>query len=229
MVFVISRTLINDVLYGEDMSFTRRIISSVLLTTAVIGASAAVAPAAQAQSSFGIFPGLAAPIDLVQIDKLDVDEYLGTWHQVAILPQITQIQCARDTTATYTHESDDTVGVTNRCTNWFGQPTGITGHAQIKDTETKASLRVWFDGIPFQTPDGPSNYRVTWMSEDKRTAIVGSPGRASGFVLSRTPAMSPERWQTVTTVIADRGWNPCYFVTTPVAGGEERIIPLCMR
>ena len=209
------------------MSFTRRIISSVLLTTAVIGATAAVAPAAHAQSSFGILPGLAAPADLVQIDKLDVDEYLGTWHQVAVLPQVFSLQCARDTAAQYTLTGPDTVRVVNTCVDWFGNPSGIDGQARVTDPATQASLRVWFNGVPFQNPDGPTNYRVTWMADDGSTVIVGNPGRTAGFVLSRRVALSPGEWTQVRDVVAARGYNPCTFITSPVTGGREGYQPLC--
>ncbi|MBI8990425.1 lipocalin family protein [Corynebacterium meridianum] len=206
-----------------------------LAAVAVLTVSLVGSPAAASESVPQGFKGLPATSstptlpggELSQIPYLDLDAYQGTWHQVAALPHIFSAQCARDTAARYTLTGQDTVRVVNSCTDWFGNPSGIDGQARVTDPETQASLRVWFNGVPFQNPDGPTNYRVTWMSHDGQTVLVGSPDRATGFVLSRDVALPGEKWSEVRDVIADRGYNPCTFLTSPVTGGREGYQPLC--
>lgn len=50
--------------------------------------------------------------------------------------------------ATYTLNSDNTVGVWNQATNWFGQHSSITGVARAKDPANPASLIVIFNNNP---------------------------------------------------------------------------------
>ncbi|MBI9001136.1 lipocalin family protein [Corynebacterium sp. CCM 8864] len=204
--------------------------AAVTLAVSLVGSPAVAAESASqgfkgvpATSSLPTVPGG----ELSQIAHLDLNAYQGTWHQVAAVPQIFSLQCARDTTAQYTLTGKDTVRVVNSCTDWFGNASGIDGQARVTDPETQASLRVWFNGVPFQNPDGPTNYRVTWMSDDGRTVLVGSPNRASGFVLSREVALPMEKWSEVRDVVEDRGYNPCTFLTSPVTGGREGYQPLC--
>ena len=139
------------------------------------------------------------------------------------------LQCRADTTATYTLVDPQLVEVQNRCTTVTGRISGVDGKARVTDTGTDASLRVAFDNIPFQNIDGPTNYRVTWMSKDNNLAVVGSPNRSNGYVLSRTKRISDQKWALLTRVIASRGWNTCQFLTTPVTGGYEAVTPLCLK
>ncbi|NLP39305.1 MAG: lipocalin, partial [Corynebacterium pollutisoli] len=51
----------------------------------------------------------------------------------------------------------------------------------------------------------------------------------SGFVLSRTPGLSPEQWSHVRGVVESRGWNSCLFLTVPMDGGRGDVAPLCTQ
>lgn len=183
----------------------------------IAGGSSQVVPAG---SSFGPgeLPELGRPVDL--------ERYMGTWYQVAAIPQPYTLQCTHDTTAEYQLKEDGTVAVRNSC----GTPLG--GKSVIEGTATprsEATLRVNFPGVPFQDPEGPANYRVTWLAEDYSIAIVGSPNRLSGFVLSRTPNLDPEQWNQVKSQIRQAGWNDCFFVNVPTAGGRLDAAPLCLK
>lgn len=161
---------------------------------------------------------------LPEIDqKVDLERYQGRWYQVAAIPQPYTLQCSHDTTADYEVVDEDTISVVNSCGTPFG-PSVITGKADVR---SDASLKVTFGGVPFQTEGGEPNYRVTYLEDDYSLAIVGSPNRLSGFVLSRTPDLSAEDWAKVRNVTEDRGWWPCAFVTVPAAGGKTTPAPLC--
>ncbi|MFW9242923.1 lipocalin family protein [Corynebacterium striatum] len=112
----------------------------------------------------------------------------------------------------------------NSCRTYLGGRSGIHGTASVR---SDASLRVNFSGIPFQNENGPVNYRVTYLAEDYSLTIIGNPDRLSGFVLSRTPYLTPEQWATVKSIVTNRGWWDCAFLTTPVDGGQDDVRPLC--
>lgn len=161
---------------------------------------------------------------LPEIDqKVDLNRYQGRWYQVAAIPQPFSLQCSHDTTADYEVLDEDTISVFNSCGTPFG-PSTISGKADVR---SDASLKVTFGGIPFQTEGGEPNYRVTYLEDDYSLAIVGSPNRLSGFILSRTPDLSSEDWAKVRNITEDRGWWSCAFVTVPAAGGKTGAAPLC--
>ena len=173
-------------------------------------------------------PGVAQAADLQPIPSLDVERYLGTWFQLAAVPQPFSLACARDTSATYSLNDSTNIRVDNRCTTWTGSENRIIGNARVNDARTQAQLHVSFPGVPFQsTPDGPTNYIVTYIADDYSWAFVGDPARLSGFVLSRTPAVSYEQWREIRSVVESRGYNACLLLTSPTTGGLDETRPLC--
>lgn len=220
------------------------------LLTAVLGATIAAAPAVGAQSSLpqrdityggrgssvptgsrlpeGVAIGSIGGNELTQVDHLDPKKYVGKWYQVAAIPQPFSLQCGSNTTAYYDLIDAHTISVKNSCTTWLNNTSSINGKARIKDAQTNASLTVAFDGVPAQNLEGPVNYRVTYLASDYSLAIVGDPQRISGFVLSRTPSLTPDQWKLVKSSVTNRGYWDCAFFTTPQAGGRADTLPLCL-
>lgn len=176
----------------------------------------------------GLALGSLGGQELSQVDDVDLNDYKGTWYQVAAIPQPYTLQCTNDTMAQYELTGPDTISVRNSCGSAISSDSVIEGEASVRDAETGASLRVNFPMVPFQDPNGPVNYRVTYLAEDYSLAIVGDPTRSSGFVLSREPALDDEQWSTVRQVIEDRGWWSCAFLTVPMAEGRGDVTPLCL-
>ena len=91
-------------------------------------------------------------------------------------------------------------------------------------------MHVSFPGVPTQEQlYGPPNYIVTALGPGYSWALVTDPYRISGFVLSRTPTLSPAQWAAVRGAIGAAGENDCLYLTSPTTGGIERIEPLCTR
>lgn len=181
------------------------------------GGSSQVVPAGSSLGE-GELPELGRPVDL--------ERYMGTWYQVAAIPQPYTLQCTNDTTAEYSLNSDGTVAVRNSCVTPLGGKSVIEGAATPR---SDATLRVNFPGVPFQDAEGPANYRVTWLEENYSLAVVGSPNRLSGFVLSRTPNLTSEQWGQVKAAIRGAGWNECVFLSVPAVGGRADTTPLCIK
>jgi apolipoprotein D and lipocalin family protein len=165
---------------------------------------------------------------LAPIASLDVERYLGRWYQVAAVPQPFNLDCARDTTTAYSMIDPTNIKVVNTCTTWSGGANGIVGNARVSDSVTNAQLHVSFPGIPFQSsPDGPTNYIVTYIAQDYSWALVGDPMRFSGFVLSRVPSLSDAAWREIRFTVESRGYNSCLLLTSPLSAGRQDIRPLC--
>lgn len=166
--------------------------------------------------------------ELSQVDYVDPEKYVGTWYQVATVPQPYTLQCTNDTKAEYELLNPTTISVRNSCGSQISSASEIRGTATVRDTNTNASLRVNFPGVPFQNEQGAVNYRITYLADDYSLAIVGDPQRRSGFVLSRTQNLSPDQWNEVRDTVANRGYWDCSFLTVPMAGGRKDTTPLCL-
>jgi apolipoprotein D and lipocalin family protein len=162
------------------------------------------------------------------VPRLELERYLGTWRQLAAVPQYFNLDCARDTQANYALDPQGDIAVRNTCTTWANTRNEINGTATVNDRETGAQLHVSFPGVPTQDRrEGPTNYIVTALGPDYSWAVVTDPSRISGFVLARAASLDAGAWQQVRTAITAAGQNPCLYLTSPTTGGESRIVPLC--
>ncbi|MFD6396896.1 lipocalin family protein [Nocardia sp. NPDC060249] len=174
--------------------------------------------------------GTAAAEPPAPVPSLDLDRYLGDWHQLAAIPQVFNLNCARDTSANYSLDARGDIAVHNRCHTWSGGVDEIRGTAIVNDPVTNAQLHVSFPGVIGQDGrEGPTNYLVTALGPDYSWALVTSPSRLSGFVLSRTPALDESTWQRIDEAIRIAGQDPCVYLTSPTTGGREGVLPLCAR
>ncbi|NKY32480.1 lipocalin family protein [Nocardia speluncae] len=189
--------------------------------SAVVAAAALTAGTAVAQPP---------PTGPAPVPALDLDRYLGTWNQLAAVPQPFNLECARDTRAEYTPDPQGNIAVYNRCTTWTGGTNEIRGTAKVNDPFTQAQLHVSFPGVPGQDSiDGPTNYIVTALAPDYSWAVITDPSRLSGFVLARGAALDAPAWRQVRTAIEASGQSPCIYLTSPTTGGIPDIAPLCLR
>ncbi|MGW6425883.1 lipocalin family protein [Nocardia sp. NPDC055053] len=181
-------------------------------------------------AAVALVPAAASAAPPAPVPSLDVERYLGVWRQLAAIPAPFSLDCAGDTTATYTLDEAGDVGVYNRCRTWSGGTNEIRGTATVTDPVTSAQLHVSFPGVPGQDQrTGGPNYIVTALGPDYSWAVVTDPSRLSGFVLSRTPAVDAATWDDIDAAIVATGQNTCVYLTTPTAGGRSDITPVCAR
>ncbi|AZG47405.1 lipocalin family protein [Gordonia insulae] len=174
----------------------------------------------------------AAP--LMPIPKLDTERYLGSWWQLAAVPAFFNLNCAKDTKATYTPIDAKTIGVVNTCSTFVGPSNRVQGRATVVDPVTNAQLSVKFPQVPASIdPGNAPNYIVAWIADGKtptdpyRFAIVGDPTRTSGFLLSRDKVVSTSTLRMLRGEIEKVGFNSCTFLVSPTTGGRTDYSPLC--
>ncbi|MFC4372795.1 lipocalin family protein [Nocardia halotolerans] len=175
-------------------------------------------------------PGSAPATGPVPVAQVELDRYLGTWRQLAAVPQVFNLSCARDTTAEYRLDERGDIAVRNSCVTWQGSLNEIHGTATVNDEQTGAQLHVSFPGVPGQDQRyGPTNYIVTELGVGYSWALVTDPSRLSGFVLARDSTLDPATWDQVRAAIARVGQSPCAYLTSPTSGGISGIAPLCTQ
>ncbi|RAJ31270.1 apolipoprotein D and lipocalin family protein [Kitasatospora sp. SolWspMP-SS2h] len=186
---------------------------------ATTAAPASAKPAAPAAKS-------AAPAPVASVD---LSRYLGSWYQVAAKPALYEIQCKKNSTARYALTATGSVSVTNSCSTWLGSSSTVKGDAKALDA-TNARLNVSFLGTGTSwLHTAQANYIVIGLADDYRWAVVTDSDRASGFVLSRTPALAPADTTAAQSALTRAGIDPCAIRYTPQDGGNTTTAPFCTR
>ena len=161
----------------------------------------------------GLAPGPDGP-PLRTVARVDLDRYLGLWHEQAKIPNRFQDQCVRDTRAEYAALPDGRIRVLNSCVNAEGLREQAEGVARVTDPGTGAKLEVSFFSILGWRPVW-GDYWVIGLDPDYRWAVVGTPGRGYGWVLSRAPELDPGEWAAVDALLRERGYDPGLFEHDP--------------
>lgn len=151
---------------------------------------------------------------LETVESVDLQRYVGLWYEIAKIPNRFQDQCVANTTAEYGLREDGKISVTNRCETANGDMDTATGVAKVVDSETNAKLKVsfvrflwrnWFWG----------DYWIIGLDEEYEWAVIGTPSRKYGWILSRTPEMSEEDLNRCYEILTEQGYDPVNFESTP--------------
>lgn len=161
----------------------------------------ACTPGPDGNPTFGFLQGYrdtSVPIGS-KVD-LDTERYLGLWYEVARFPVPFEAGCV-GVTAEYGLIDETHISVLNTCRNPDGSVrTIIEGEAEIVGP---GRLKVSFASVPFVRGD----YWVLWVDEGYRTAVVGSPGGRSGWILNREPTISADRLAAAREVLDFNGYD----------------------
>ncbi len=122
-----------------------------------------------------------------------LNQFLGTWYEIASIPQFFNIGCSC-TTATYSIDpSGNGVTVQNSCMIFNGLiPNNITGLATQPDLNDFSKLKVSFPGIP-----GEADYWILDFAPDASYMLVGNPDKDNLYILSRTATLDPTIYNTL--------------------------------
>jgi apolipoprotein D and lipocalin family protein len=151
-----------------------------------------------------------SPQSPVPVARVDLERYAGRWFEIAKIPNRFQKQCVGGTTATYTLREDGKIEVVNRCRKRGGGMAEARGVAEIVDKETHAKLRVSFVSFLGFRPFW-GDYWILALGENYEYALVGTPDRKYGWILSRTPALPTETIRGILDAIRTQGYDPDRF------------------
>jgi apolipoprotein D and lipocalin family protein len=149
------------------------------------------------------------------VPSVDLGRYIGRWYEIARYPNRFQKSCAGDVTAEYERREDGRVRVVNRCKRADGSLNEAEGLAKVVDGSANARLKVrfapsWLGVFPFVWGD----YWVIGLADDYRWAVVGTPDRKYLWVLSRSPKMSDQDWETALGIVRENGFEPARLERT---------------
>jgi apolipoprotein D and lipocalin family protein len=142
----------------------------------------------------------AKPLEVVP--RVDVQRYLGTWYEIATIPQRFQKGCV-GVTAHYSFRADGDIEVVNTCRKETldGKTSSIRGKAWVVDKTTNAKLKVRFFW-PFA-----GAYWIIELDENYEWAVVGHPDRTYYWILCRTPQMDPALYDELIRRATAKGYD----------------------
>jgi apolipoprotein D and lipocalin family protein len=147
---------------------------------------------------------------LTTVNQVDLNRYIGLWYEVAKIPNSFQDQCAYGTTAEYTLLKDGRIRVVNTCYDKNDKPDVADGIAKVVDKNSNAKLEVSFFSILGIRPFW-GDYWIIGLDENYQWAIVGTPSRKYGWVLSRTPVISDETMREIFEILRSQNYKPETF------------------
>lgn len=144
------------------------------------------------------------------VKEVDLNRYAGIWYEIAKIPNRFQKHCISGTTAQYKLREDGKIEVINRCIDEDGEKDAAEGVAKVVDESTNAKLEVSFVrilGINLFWGD----YWIIGLDDNYEYAVVGTPTRKYGWILSRTPQLSEEKLKETFEILKNQGYDPNKF------------------
>jgi apolipoprotein D and lipocalin family protein len=159
-----------------------------------------------------VLGGCQKHYDLKIVSSVDLNRYVGVWHEIARYPHTFQEGCW-GSQAEYRLLDAETIEVKNSCREEKadGPLRQVTGKAWVVDTQSNAKLKVRFFW-PFS-----GDYWILDLDPDYRTALVGTPDRASLWILHRETSMNPQNYQEILIKVEQLGFDSSRLIVTPQA------------
>ena len=133
------------------------------------------------------------------VDYVDVGQYLGTWYQIARNPLFFEDGCVCSIQK-LNLRSDGLVGVFNTCN--VQTPSGalrsISGTAKNEDPQSNSKFTVDF-GLPHT-----GEYWIIGLDSQYRYAVVSDPSGKSLYILSKTPTLPTDLYQSAVAAAAEQ-------------------------
>ncbi len=144
------------------------------------------------------------------VEHVDLQRYVGLWYEIAKIPNRFQKQCVRGTTAEYSIRSDGKIDVINSCVTRDGKADVAKGLAKVENAVSNSQLKVSFLRLLGLRPFW-GDYWIIGLGSEYEYAIVGTPDRKYGWILSRTPKLAPDVLERVFQELRIQGYDPGDF------------------
>lgn len=146
--------------------------------------------------------------------SVDLARYMGTWYEIAHMPNAAQKGCT-DTTVHYRLNASGGFDVANTC--WKGDRyKPYFGKASPVDDASSAKFRVRF--FVFFSGD----YWITQLDPDYRWAAVGGPKRDQLWIISRERVLDAETYRRVLARARETGFDVERLERTRFTGKQSK-------
>lgn len=149
---------------------------------------------------FGFWGCKTTESDLKTVDSVDLERYLGKWHELGRYPNRFQKGCTCSM-AEYEIKPDGNIKVTNTCVTDGGKKEAI-GTAFVVEGTNNSKLKVQFQW-PFK-----GDYWILQLAPDYSYVVVGSPSRDYLWVLARETSLPQTVMDEIVKEIKLAGFKP---------------------
>ncbi|CUI16721.1 outer membrane lipoprotein Blc [Candidatus Protochlamydia naegleriophila] len=133
------------------------------------------------------------------VSHVDLNRYMGTWYEIARLDEPWDRGCYHNPIAIFTMKNDGTIHVLNQCEtdNFFNSTQKAEGVAEVVDKQSNAKLKLIFPrsehykGLPI------GDYWIIQLADDYSYAAVSDPAQKHLWILSRTPSLPQDVYQSI--------------------------------
>ena len=157
---------------------------------------------------------------LKTVSDFKLEQYLGTWYEIARLPMKHQPQDSTDISAVYHLKEDGKIRVQNRCLDAKQQLDEAIAEGTVVDAE-HGKLEVSFlpEGlrwIPFTKGD----YWVLKIDPDYQTALVGEPDLKYMWLLHRSTELDESTKHAYLSYAQSLGYDLTELIHTVHTGNK---------
>lgn len=153
--------------------------------------------------------GSAAGQTVTAVPKLDLNRYMGSWYEIARLPNKAERRCVRDVHVLYAlADNKKNFQIGTSCQLQSGIPDDTRGTGKMdKAGDGKLKLRrLW----PFTSP-----YWVLAVGPAYEWALVGIPNHKSLWILSRTPSLDAAVLAQIKATATAQGFDLAKLIVPP--------------
>jgi apolipoprotein D and lipocalin family protein len=160
------------------------------------------------------------------VSQVDLGRYVGTWHEVARLPNGFQRGCVGPASASYRLLPDGRIEVLNRCQDADGRCREVKGTARVVSGSGNARLKVRFFG-PIE-----GDYWIHALDANYRWALVGHPSRNYLWILARSTSLDPRTLAAIVQQAESLGYDTSrleFFNVRPPTRPQPHLPPPMLR
>ena len=144
------------------------------------------------------------------VPKLDLNQYMGTWYEIARLPTKAEKKCVSDVLVLYAlgdKPNSFQMGTSCHLKNGASDVRDADGKRYKKSDDGRLKLTRL---VLFST-----KYWVLDLAPDGSWALVGSPNHKQLWILSRTAVLSPEVLTALEAKASAQGFKTGKLITVP--------------
>jgi apolipoprotein D and lipocalin family protein len=156
----------------------------------------------------------SVPSEVRSVGYVNLQRYVGLWHEIARIPNRFQKDCTGPTTAEYRLRGDGRIDVINRCVQENGDEQSAEGIARVIDNSGNARLQVSFVSFLGWRPFW-GDYWILGLDPEYQWAAVGTPNRKYGWILCRTPTIPTQLLDDIFAIFERNGYDRTLFVQSP--------------
>lgn len=160
-------------------------------------------------------PAVAQPyrdrsVPMTVVQNLDVNRYMGLWYEIARYPNRFERDCVA-VTAEYALLPDGQISVRNSCRKgaFDGRLDVADGRARVEGPgRLSVNFVAW---LPFARGD----YYVLDVTPDYSVAVVGEPSGRWGWILARSPRVTPAQMNRALEALRRNGYDTSALYMVP--------------